>query len=263
METPKLNDVRNHNVGESDYSKHRIQPITCTRLKELLNYDALTGKFYHKTNQGKARVGDEAGTINKKGYLIIGLDGMSYRAHRLAWLFYYGFLPDKQIDHIDHNKLNNAIVNLRIVSNQENHKNMPLQKNNKSGCAGVGWQESTNKWRAYIKVKGKSIHLGLFDTKEEAIKRRRHAEYVLGFHTNHGKNISNYNIGASDYARHLIQPWQIWIEYKLNPFDADIIKRVLRHKKTDSRRMDYEKIVHICQERIRQIDNNEDVWEEK
>lgn len=73
----------------------------------------------------------------------------------------------------------------------------------------------------------------------------------------------SHNVGSSDYSKHKIQPWDIWIEYKLNPFDADIIKRVLRHKKTDSRKMDYEKIIHICQERIRQIDSGEDVWEEQ
>jgi len=64
----------------------------------------------------------------------------------------------------------------------------------------------------------------------------------------------SYNVGASDYSRHKIQPWDIWIEYKLNPFDADIVKRVLRTKATDSRKMDYEKIIHICKERIRQLD---------
>lgn len=65
----------------------------------------------------------------------------------------------------------------------------------------------------------------------------------------------SYNVGASDYAKHKIQPWDIWLEYDLGPWDADIIKRVLRTKKTDGRRLDYEKIIHICKERIRQIDN--------
>lgn len=69
------------------------------------------------------------------------------------------------------------------------------------------------------------------------------------------ENTRSYNVGESDYSKHNIQPWDVWIEYKLNPFDADIIKRVLRNKKTDSRKMDYEKIIHICKERIRQIDN--------
>lgn len=70
----------------------------------------------------------------------------------------------------------------------------------------------------------------------------------------------SHNVGNSDYSKHKIQPWDIWIEYKLNPFDADIVKRVLRHKKGDTRKMDYEKIIHICQERIRQIESGEDPY---
>lgn len=73
------------------------------------------------------------------------------------------------------------------------------------------------------------------------------------------EHIRTYNIGDSDYAKHKIQPWDIWIEYKLNPFDADIVKRVLRNKKSQSRREDYEKIIHICKERIRQIDAGIDI----
>lgn len=65
------------------------------------------------------------------------------------------------------------------------------------------------------------------------------------------------NIGASNYSEHTIQPYSIWIDWDLNPWDADIIKRVLRTKKGDSRKMDYEKIIHICQERIRQIESKE------
>lgn len=63
-----------------------------------------------------------------------------------------------------------------------------------------------------------------------------------------------HNVGGSDYAEHVIQPWSIWLEYGLNPFDADIIKRVLRKKSGESRADDYRKIIHICQERIRQIE---------
>ena len=70
-------------------------------------------------------------------------------------------------------------------------------------------------------------------------------------------NVRDYNVGASDYAKHKIQPWDIWLEYKLNPWDADIIKRVLRDKPTDGRKLDYEKIIHICKERIRQLENEE------
>lgn len=68
-------------------------------------------------------------------------------------------------------------------------------------------------------------------------------------------DVRTYNIGASNYSDYSIQPWDIWLEYDLNPWDADIIKRVLRTKSTDSRKLDYEKIIHVCQERIRQIDS--------
>jgi len=66
-------------------------------------------------------------------------------------------------------------------------------------------------------------------------------------------DVRNHNVGTSDYSKHKIQPWDIWEEYNLNPWDADIIKRILRNKEGDSRELDYEKIIHVCQERIRQI----------
>lgn len=69
------------------------------------------------------------------------------------------------------------------------------------------------------------------------------------------RDIHSYNIGNSDYAQHKIQPWHIWLEYDLNPWDADIIKRILRTKKGNSRVMDYEKVIHICEERIRQLNS--------
>ena len=63
----------------------------------------------------------------------------------------------------------------------------------------------------------------------------------------------DYNIGASNYSKHIIQPWAIWIDWELNPWDADIVKRVLRTKKGESRESDYNKIIHDCKERIRQL----------
>ena len=71
------------------------------------------------------------------------------------------------------------------------------------------------------------------------------------------KNVGDYNVGKSDYAKHKIQPWDIILEYRLNYWDGDIVKRVLRTKGGESRRLDYEKIIHICKERIRQIDISE------
>ena len=63
----------------------------------------------------------------------------------------------------------------------------------------------------------------------------------------------SYNVGKSDYSKHIIQPWSIWLDYNLNPWDADIVKRVLRKKEGESKILDYEKIIHICKERIRQL----------
>ena len=66
--------------------------------------------------------------------------------------------------------------------------------------------------------------------------------------------VRDHNVGESDYSAHIIQPWSIWIDYALNPWDADIVKRVLRSKQGEDRKQDYQKIIHICEERIRQID---------
>ena len=70
-------------------------------------------------------------------------------------------------------------------------------------------------------------------------------------------DVRSHNVGSSDYAKHKIQPWDIWLEYGLNPWEADIIKRVLRRKEGQSRREDLEKVIHIAQELIRQIDAGE------
>lgn len=67
------------------------------------------------------------------------------------------------------------------------------------------------------------------------------------------ENVQSYNVGKSDYAKHAIQPWDIWKEYNLNPWDADIVKRVLRTKEGEARTLDYEKIIHICKYRIAEL----------
>lgn len=67
------------------------------------------------------------------------------------------------------------------------------------------------------------------------------------------ENVQSYNVGKSDYSKHAIQPWDIWKEYNLNPWDADIVKRVLRSKEGESRTLDYEKIIHICKYRISEL----------
>lgn len=72
-------------------------------------------------------------------------------------------------------------------------------------------------------------------------------------------DVMTYNVGNSDYSKRKIQPWDIWEEYKLNPWDADIVKRVLRTKEGESRKLDYEKIIHICKKRIEQIERGVEI----
>ena len=95
-------------------------------------------------------------------------------------------------------------------------------------------------------------HEGVYDTMgdvAEAVEVKEAVEAKEAV-----EDIRSYNVGASNYSEHAIQPWDIYLEYDLNPWDADIVKRVLRTKKTDTRKMDYEKIIHTCKERIRQIE---------
>lgn len=85
---------------------------------------------------------------------------------------------------------------------------------------------------------------------------RKEIEHLLnlGILKTTEESCQSYHIGKSDYSRHVIQPWNIWREYNLNPWDADIVKRVLRTKEGEARTIDYEKIIHICKERIRQLE---------
>lgn len=165
----------------------KMQELTQEYLKSILDYNPENGIFTWKFNRSKlAKIGCIAGTIDKRGYIVIGVNQKNYKAHRLAWLYVYGEFPPKQIDHINHDRTDNRIANLRIVSNQENQKNKTKQINNTSRVTGVGWHKASNKWCARISVNKKYIHLGLFTDINEAIAARKQAELYYGFHANHG-----------------------------------------------------------------------------
>ena len=165
-----------------------MKTITQKLLKEFLAYDELTGIFiWIVGRRGVKASGSVAGYLNNRGYIQITLRGKRYYAHRLAWFYKYGEFPKHQIDHINHDKIDNRIINLREVSHQENHKNRPLHKNNSSGVVGVYWNKECNKWHATIKIDKKLTHLGLFINKEDVVKARKEANIKNGFHKNHGK----------------------------------------------------------------------------
>jgi hypothetical protein len=148
--------------------------VTAARLREVLNYDPETGIFTWRVRlKYSVPIGARAGSFPANGYCMIGIDGVHYRAHRLAWLYVYGEWPKNFIDHIDGNRLNNAIANLRDVSNKMNGHNTNVpRRGNKTGLLGV-LPYKNGKFTAQIGVNGKSNHLGVFDTAEEA-----HATYM-------------------------------------------------------------------------------------
>jgi hypothetical protein len=145
-----------------------------SRLKEFLSYDPDTGIFtWLVSRKGHVRAGMKAGAKHSCGYVAIRFDGVDYLAHRLAWAFTNGDPgPEMQIDHINADRMDNRISNLRIATHAENCQNSSARSRNKHGMKGVRparWSETGNKkWSARIGVNKTHIHLGTFDTAEEA-----------------------------------------------------------------------------------------------
>jgi len=147
--------------------------MTADDLRNLLSYNPDTGEFIWITRPSKAvKVGAIAGVIDKKGYRTIGICGKVYKAHRLAWMHTYGYWPKGLIDHINGQKSDNRISNLRDVFFDGNSQNIRKpNKRNKSGYLGVIFFQ--NKWRASITINSKTRCLGDYNTPEEA-----HAAYL-------------------------------------------------------------------------------------
>ena len=154
------------------------------KLKCSLSYDQHTGCIHWKNLYN----GREAFlTRDTNGYLRGRFLKKDLAAHRVAWLLYYGTWPKHQIDHIDGDRANNRIKNLRDVPQSENLKNRGVDRRNTTGVCGVRVYKQTGKYVAYIRLGGVSKHLGYFSTFEEAVEARQKAEKELGFHPNHGR----------------------------------------------------------------------------
>jgi len=140
--------------------------ITKQEVIRLFKY--CEGELIREITTGSTgKKGSIAGFKTSKGYKQVGIAGKQHYIHRLIFLYHYGYLP-KYIDHIDGDKLNNKIENLRECTNGQNCQNSTLRKDNTSGIKGVNWNNRTNKWRAVIYNKGKSISLGEFSHLFEA-----------------------------------------------------------------------------------------------
>lgn len=150
-------------------------------IKEYLSYDPLTGVFTRNINWNRWKAGTIAGSKNHWGYIDIKYENKTYKAHRLAWWFVHGVMPEFKIDHINEIKDDNRIANLRLDINGENPHNISIGRaDNTSGYRGVSWYKPLNKWVANICVKGKAIYLGYYDTPEEA-----HEAYLCAKRTYH------------------------------------------------------------------------------
>lgn len=157
--------------------------LTQERLKQILHYDPQSGDWTRLvTRNNNAKMGVVAGSKKPTGYILIGVDGTIYRAHRLAWLYMTGRWPRNQIDHKDGNPSNNCWLNLREATNGQNKANSLKNSNNTSGLKGVSWNKFHKKWYAYIGLNGRKESLGYYQTKEEA-----HSAYLAAAKANFGE----------------------------------------------------------------------------
>jgi len=148
------------------------------KLKEYLDYNPDTGILtWIKKPANSVEVGQEAGSKNSKGYISVSFKGQRYFAHRIAYYMYHGIDPlENLVDHEYGNRKNNKIKYLRLASDSQNQMNhIKLRSDNTSGVTGVSWHKVKKKWQAMIKA-GKTIHLGHFINKEDAIQARKEAE---------------------------------------------------------------------------------------
>lgn len=177
--------------------------VTPEQLHILLRYDRETGRLFWRERspdifqtKGSAlrackiwntRYSGQLALdkFNDAGYRCGRIFGRIYRAHRVIWAMQFGEWPD-EIDHINHDRADNRLINLRNVSRKQNMKNVSLAVNNTSGVIGVSKRGDCFGWRARIKLNGVERHLGSFATIEEAKAARVLAQKELGFHENHG-----------------------------------------------------------------------------
>ena len=145
------------------------ESLTQERLHKLLRYDPETGQFIRIVAVSTQKAGTVAGRLcTVHGYCLISVDGRRYRAHRLAWLHAYGRWPQEHIDHINGDRADNRLENLREATGSQNSQNSKRPKHNTSGYKGVSWEPRSGKWLAHISVSGHLRRLGLFDDKATA-----------------------------------------------------------------------------------------------
>lgn len=175
-------------------------------LRQLLTYEPETGKLFwlprppHLIGAGRSGSKIEALRFNTKwagkpalnsptkaGYRAGVVCGKSMFAHRAAWAIHHGKMPQMWLDHVNGDREDNRLDNLREVDASQNAQNSGRRKDNKTGCTGIYWRQSISKWQASIRVDGRIKGLGCFAHFDDAVTARRNAESFYGFHPNHGR----------------------------------------------------------------------------
>lgn len=160
--------------------------LTQEILKSIFSYCPKTGLFTRKINNKIKKIGHIYHQKDENKYLAMDVLGVRNNAHRLAWLYMTGSMPQGKIDHINCKKNDNRWHNLRLVSHKENLENrITPYKNNKSGYLGVSWSKTMNKYEACIRQNYKTIHIGFFENPVDAhnayikVKRELHTGCTL------------------------------------------------------------------------------------
>jgi hypothetical protein len=182
--------------------KNKISP---QELQRLLSYDPFTGVLTWRERtpdmfkEGKnsrehscARwntrfAGKDALACISHGYMVGDVYSTRFSAHRVVWAVHYGSWPIAHIDHINGERADNRIENLRDVTPSENSRNAKICARNLSGVTGVNWSKSASRWISHIGVSGKCKHIGCFVDFNDAVKARQEAEEKYGYHENHGR----------------------------------------------------------------------------
>lgn len=167
-------------------------------FNSMLSYDPDTGVLTWKHREPPSKSNNtfnslyankvvgflKASNKSKTTYLGLKIEGKYYSAHRVIFAMMAGYMPN-EVDHIDHNGLNNKWGNLRASNRTDNSKNLPMQKSNKSGHIGVNWHKSAKKWQARaVNLEGKRVDLGRYDNIEDAIAVRKKYEKEFGYYNN-------------------------------------------------------------------------------